>query len=589
MLDDVKSALLGTQGRLSPGAALGYSVALVMVAALLLLAPVLADPAHLALGSAASEAPAHLWGLWTTSDQLFEWGPYIRAGKVDFPVGFASDLIDPVSLAVFWPVYTLLGGTPAAATLAWNLLHLLTVLLAGWGGWRLARRLLPDPAVWPLVVAACAAAPYLMATPGLGRSEYLAGAWYPLHLSFLHAHLSPNRRRRDTLAAIATLVGLAHSGWALAIWVAALEIPIAWVFSRALPDRRARLARLAEVALPAILLCLPYLYTTLRLKPWWLLRLGPDSAGAVVLAVPLQNLVRFLPGTSVGGGVEVAPWPGTLLPVLALWGMWRRPREAAPWALLGLAVFVGALGPEVQWATPEGPPAWKVHMPVSWLMAFVPGARGIQNWTRLACLLSGLLGVAAAFAMFASGRKRSRLHVLACLGVAALVTLDHATWAWRGTDLSFRVALPADVERGLAKLPDGPILELPLDSTMAPGAVNWDDFSLLWYMQHRRPTSEAPSPTVASAYSWSVLARSLRDGSWAPSAKCASSESARLYNKGFRGVVFHYRRVPADRAPALARGVEAVLGPVSWRADDVAVWTVRSGAIAVGCEGPLGR
>ena len=70
------------------------------------------------------------------------------------------------------------------------MLHVATVGLAGWGGWKLARRVIPDPVAAIVVVATCAATPYLMASAQLGRSEYLAGAWYPLHLAFLHAHLS---------------------------------------------------------------------------------------------------------------------------------------------------------------------------------------------------------------------------------------------------------------------------------------------------------------------------------------------------------------------------------------------------------------
>ncbi len=561
-----------------------------LFAAVLFLRAILSDPIGRAFGDRVSEAPAHLWGLWVTSEHLFGSGPFFRTGELNHPVGYLSDLMDPVSLVVFFPVWAIFGAGPKAAVLAWNALHLVTVLLAGFGGWRLARRLVPDPAAAVICAAVCASAPYLMASAQLGRSEYLAGAWYPLHLAFLHAHLGPDRRRQDTWGAIATLVGLAHSGWTLALWVALLEIPVALAFSRQLADSRERMRRLAQVGLPSVLLALPFLGSVLWLDPWWLTRLDPSQNMPVVLVMPLQNLLRVLTAYPVGGGNEAAPYPGTIVPILMAMAIWRRGGIVLPWVLFALSLLLLALGPEIMIAGPTGW-VWRGYAPVAWLQSALPQLNAIQNWPRIACLMGAPLGVAAAWGVAVTGRRRPRHHLLFIGVVAGAIVLDHATWAPARSEPSFSVTLAPDERALLDQLPEGALLELPIDNDQNPEYGVWEDFSLLWQLQHGRATSEAPSPTRAAAYRHSVIATSIATGSPPAQDVCASSEAARLAAAGFGGVVLQKRRIPLAYVEPVQSGIEAVLGPPTVNNDRLAGWSipVAAGEIPTGCEAPLTR
>lgn len=538
-----------------------------------------------------SEAPAHLWGLWTTSENLFGTGPYFRAGAVNHPDGYLSDLMDPVSLVVFWPLWALFGGGPKAAVLAWNGLHLVTVLLAGWGGWKLARRLLPDPGAAVVSAAVCAATPYLMASAQLGRSEYLAGAWYPLHLAFLHAHLSPDRKRGDTVGAIVTLVGLAHSGWTLALWVAALEIPIALAFSRRLASERERLLRMLQVGLPAIALTLPFLVSVLWLDPWWMDRLEAGKTMPVVLVMPLQNLVRFLPDYSVGGGLEAAPYPGTIVPVLMAVALWRHAERAWPWVLLAAGLTLLALGPEIQIAGPTMP-VWRGYGPVAWLQEAFPATKAVQNWPRIAALLGAPLGVAAAWGVAITGRRRPRRYMLLVGVLSGAIVLDHVTWAPSRDEPTFDARLPDDVASAVEKLPEGALLELPVDNDRLPEYGVWEDYSLLWQLQHGRATSEAPSPTRASAYRYSIIASNLASGSPTSIDACADSEIARLRAAGFSGVLLQKRRVQQAYVDIMRSAIASVLGEPMLDNGRLTVWGLaddETEEIPESCKPPLAR
>lgn len=564
------------------------AIGIVVSTAILFLRAVLPNPFARAFGDRVSEGPAHLWGLWTTSEHLFSAGPFFRTGDVNFPDAFVADLIDPVSLVGFFPLWLLGGMGAKSAVFAWNMLHVATVALAGWGGWKLGRRLIPDPMAALVVVATCAATPYLMASAQLGRSEYLAGAWYPLHLAFLHAHLSPERTRKDTIGAVLTLVGLAHSGWTLALWVAALEIPVSLAFSRQLTEGRAR--RLAEVAVPAILLTLPFLGAVLWLDPWWFNRLQPGQAMPVVLVMPLQNLVRFMTAFPVGGGLEVAPYPGTVVPLLICVALWSRARSAWPWALFAVTLGVLALGPEIQIAGPTGP-AWRGYAPVAWLRGWFPALNAVQNWPRIAALMGAPLGVAAAWGVAITGRRRPRHHLLLMASLAGVIVIDHVTWSPSKTELSFAVELPQDQLKALAAAPQGAVLELPIDNDQLPEYAVWEDFSLLWQLQHGRKTSEAPSPTKAAAYKHSVLATNIAVGSFPATDPCATTEKGRLHEAGFGAVMLQKRRVQAVYGVTLQTAIQDVMGAPAYTDEQVAVWVVPDDAQAPTglCKAPLRR
>ena len=118
------------------------------------------------LGSASSEAPGHLWGLWATADRLWQAGPFMRnVPGLGFPSGFTGHLMDPINLLLFLPGFWMGGGGMAGASLGWNLLHAASLLVGGYGAWRLARTLAapaePHPWAAALLVGGFVAGSFL--------------------------------------------------------------------------------------------------------------------------------------------------------------------------------------------------------------------------------------------------------------------------------------------------------------------------------------------------------------------------------------------------------------------------------------------
>ena len=100
------------------------SLLVALLAILLAGWPAWSAPTRLAVGGDWTEAPGHLWGLWTTAEGLWTHGPLWRSEPgLSWPEGFSGHLIDPASLLLFLPGFLLAGGGPAGAVLGWNLVH----------------------------------------------------------------------------------------------------------------------------------------------------------------------------------------------------------------------------------------------------------------------------------------------------------------------------------------------------------------------------------------------------------------------------------------------------------------------------------
>lgn len=589
------------------------------LAALAMGGTALLNPFRAALGSGASEAPGHLFGLWATARNLLSSGPLVRMAEVGYPDHFLAHLMDPINLVVFLPFYWLFGGGALGATVAWNVLHLSSVGLGAWGCYRLARRIIGDVPALPWAAALMAAvfcmSPYMLYVPNMGRTEYLPAVLYPWHLALLHQWLrSPigleGGERGEApalkvgLAAGLVLGAAALGGWYLAVFLALAEIPIALWLARGLPWREA-LWRLALVAGVSLLCTMP--------AAWALLQFPPDQ-GSVLSNIqqdvtpltfptdPLPMLFRIREAGAPTRWMDQPAYVGVVTVLLGIFAAVQRPR-AALWPLVLLWLLSFAPGPFLLWEQifpSEATAAEQGTRFTGWyLLHLAPPLRAIRTWPRIAVLAALPAGVclAAAFAVLSRRLSPGRARLLA-LGLLALTLLDQATYPVRFSPVRpwFDATPPPALAAGLATLPEGAILQLPVDIPLRTGGGPEErGHYMLWHLDHGRATSASPqghmdgtlrSSTIARlAVQREVLAVSLRSGSLDPYATprsvlplptddeiaCGRRDARTLKEAGFAGIVLHEDRAGASELDEL---IDAILGDPSFHEAPVMVWSL---------------
>jgi hypothetical protein len=566
-------------------------------------------PTQRALGSAWSEAPGHLWGLWTTAAGLWEHGPLLRAAPgLGFPDGFTAHLVDPVNLLLFLPGYWLGGGGVGGAVLGWNLLHVGAVVVGGLGCARLARVLLgrDEEAPWSaaLLVAAFCGGAFLLSHPHMGRSEYLPAVLMPWHLALLLPWLRGDGGRWSGLGAGLCLGAVALGGSYLAVFALLLELPLAAVLLWSAGARwRRSLARLALVAAVALLVAAPMLAALLLHPPPGAApllhatpRIMPESDLHTVAAMfRLGRLPRLEPL------LDQPPYPGIAVLLLGALGAIRHPRQALPWLLLGLWLLLLSLGVGI--AIQRGGRPGMISLPAGWLTALAPPLANIKTWSRVGVLFPLPLGIAAMFGAHAlsqrlAGWRRGALGLLLVLTVVA----DQASWPRRcGMERPlFEPTIPAGAAAAFAMLPPGAIIQLPLEVSVGKGVKLQAARSHLWQAQHGRSITSTPAVVSDSALRWSTLARLAVNRQFAeagaeprggalPGATgpldqrwldCAHADLDALRERGVVGLVLLEGQPASGGLLAL---LEQVLGPPR-RHDQVAVWDI-SAAVEAASDG----
>lgn len=535
-----------------PPARAWSAIALIIVLAAVLVAawPALGGPYGTALGRPTGEGAAHLWGLWTSAEGLWAEGPYVRVAAVAWPDGWRADLADPIHLLVFVPALWI-GLGPA---LAWNLVVVSTIALAGVGGWRLGGRLWPgSPAPRLLLTAALVSAPALHGALPLGRSEYLPGAWIALPLSLLWEALQPGAGRGRAALAILGMVLLGHAGPQLVLGLLIFGMPL--LVKSWLCGTRAARVRLGWVLGLSVLGLLPRLWSLVEVEPWWLQRL----ASPVLLPDPSQcrspfALLRYWPIEVQGHELEVPAYAGLALVLGAALSLSLSPRRVAPWLGLGLGFLAVCLGP--RWVLGGstdllGPAA---------LLQALPPLRAFHGWSRWMILLSLPFGLAIGHGVHRLGGHRPRLGAAIALGVSALLMLDGLSW--RPVEpAAFSLRPPPLLEAALGRLPAGPLLELPVRQGDAVAERRSEDASLLWARACGRPTQLAPSPAESSVERSNLLMRLPMELDRLQRDPCLSRSVAALMDLGFVGLVFHLDRAPANRRQASLELLQGLLGP----------------------------
>ena len=458
-------------------------------------------PTQRIVGAADAPTLDHLWGLWVTAEGLFSHGPFLRdTPAVGFPDGFRGLQYEAPNLLLFLPGHWLAGGGVPGAALGWNTLALGAPALAAVGTAVFVRDLAGrHPS---LVVAALAygASPWLLGSPAMAHTEYLAAAWWPWHLWMLQRFLRGGRWPWG-LGATVTLGAMASTASYLPVFLALLEPLVAgWLAWR----NRAWL-RLVPVAVGSA--ALVGLFYWALLQPW------PRGYGAVAGQMGLskrpllaalatvKGLTRLGPGGLRLDENEQPAYVGLVVLTLGLVGS-VADRRARIWLAAGLGAAVLGAGVGVRW----GPQA--LLLPAGWLLQLSDVFALVHWWQRIGVVAALPLAVAAFFGARWLGDRVGRPSLVAAALSAGLV-VDHATFPRSGVLPPESLALaPAPALTALLEgVEDGAILPLPLALVHLPGPPVTTGRFLMGQPFHGRPVTTIQSLRADHTLTDSYLTR----------------------------------------------------------------------------------
>ncbi len=508
--------------------------------AVLLTWPLALSPLTALIGSPFGEVDNHFWMYWR--DQQGP-GPFSN-----WPAGWEIPLMDPVNR-----VWVQLAS-PLGPVAAYNAVVFGNLVLAGVGGWALARVVTGSPhAAW-VGLAATEAAPFLGGIVDFGITEALPIGWLALHLAAALSYLETGRRRTLVASGVCLAAFLA-SGWYHAVFALVAEAALATRW-RVSPRRFLALVAVAAVAGATRI---PVLISFRALQGLWSARFHglepplpflPDwrdapRYGTDLLTFVLPRLDALPVSRTVFLGFAV------LLPALLTRRRWL-------WAPT-VALLVLALGHHLRAA---GHVLLPGVLPAGFAVGTIPALAGISHWYRAT-------GPAVVFLAAAAASGASRFPRF-CLPLAALIVAESL--------LLSPTAFPRHVYRpdppaALLALPDpGPVLELPIDDV---GTVYDPPRSRRpsnqWQVFHGHAVGENYEGPDAALRIPGVAALAVACGGPSPRTAPAPGVGlgAALWAAGFRTVVVY----PRLTRPSCATAVAAALGPGADHGD-VIVWAL---------------
>ncbi len=568
-----------------------------MLAVWFLMGPALLSPHKRLTCDAESEAIGHLWGLRTTTEGLFEHGPFMRVSQdINYPEGYRDHLMDPINIALFAPIYFATGSGPRAMALAWNGVHLGFMVLACLGCWLLGRRFVRrQPArMWApaILIAGFCTAPYLMGYPWSGRTENLSVLLLPLHMEMLlRATLdNPKKFKPWPLVAAGLLLGaIALGGLYATFFVALFELPLALFILWRLPPQVA-LGRLALVAGICIALNLPTLYSFLCQSS------HSDSAFNVKLSTidPIPSCPIYeilipggLLGHRVGFHIKAGPYIGVvwLIPVLIALVRFRS-RRVLGWCLLAVWLLLFSVGEYLSFhhVLREAPRA--IPGPLHLVRLLLP-TMGLMNQPDRIAQFAALPMAVATTVAFAHLTKKRSTALCAGLGLLLVtgILIDHTTFAPRRPLNApwFDAESPAGLTESVRGLPSGAVVLLPLDRNYGLVTRPHAQF-LVWQPELGRPVSSATNRRVDSTLAWSRFFQAVTSeqgrivlagretgpvDSMEDLPRIAGRDLRELRRQGFSGVVLD---MTADESAELYQFLASCIGEATTQTDDVATW-----------------
>lgn len=457
-------------------------------------------PTRVLVGSADAPTLDHLWGLWTTAQGLWVHGPFLRdTDAVGFPQGFRALQYEAPNLLLFLPGYWLAGGGVAGAALGWNTLCIGAPALAAVGTALLLRDLFGRHPCLVVGALAVGASPWMLGSPAMAHTEYLAAAWWPWHLWMLQRFLAGGRAAWGLGAAV-TLGSTAATASYLPVFLALLEPLVAgWLAWR----HRAWL-RLVPVAVGA--LAIAALFGWALVQPW------PRGYSAIARPTalssrPLPASLATLKGlTRLGPGVvrldenEQPAYVGLVVLALSLVGAAVR-KEARPWLGVGLGAVVLGAGVGVRWG-PGG-----LLLPAGWLVGLHELFQRVHWWQRMGVVAAVPLAVSATAGAVWVAERVGRPGLVG-LVLSALLLVDHATFPRAGAlpPETLRLAPDDALVELLAAVEPGAIVPMPLAFVHLPGPPVTTGRHLMAQPFHGRPITTIQSLRADNALQDSYLA-----------------------------------------------------------------------------------
>jgi hypothetical protein len=515
-------------------------------------------------GQRPDDAYGHYWNLWWFKEAVL-------AGRNPYhtPLWYPPDGTD-LYAGTLAPVNGLLGLPPQllfGPLVAYNLLVLLNITLAGLATFLLARRVTGHVGGAAIAGLVMAASPFLIYQLNIGHLNVVALYGLPLFCYCLLRAADGSRRHLLLAGPAFLLAALAEWQTAISALLAAGVLLTAALLAAGF-RRRAWGAPARMVAAGAIagLLALPFAVVTARAidAAGATARLGQEvNRSANLLAFHLPQELHPLWGDAIHQWRRANLWEpvtsgmmslGLVALALAALGLARGGRAALPW-LAVLALGVGlALGPELHigHAAVPGPTPFGLLQSLPYLDASRNPARYV--------VLAGL-GVAVLAAFGARWlATRPRLRPRAGLVVAAVGALILAEM-WRAP---FPLSVPPDtavaerVGREIAAIdPAGAVLTLPDKAD--------EQYILFHQVHHRRPfystagaVSRLPKPPLRA--NTPGFADLVQDRAYRDIARPAVEPLAALNAFHVRYVLFYPGEVPERELAGYRRRLERVLG-----------------------------
>lgn len=435
--------------------------------------PVLADPATLAIGHPANDVWNHIWGYWWVYETLVNGQPPVHTDLLAWPDGGSLWFIDTFGTVLTLPIQALWG--PVAA---YNAAVAFQVWLCGIGVYALAWRATRS---WPGALVAGLAfmtAPHLLGQVYNGISETTAAGWMALALAVsVWALEQPSPKRGAAAGAMLGLAGVANWYYGLfgAIFAGLLVLHWAW---RKRAELRGQLGNVFAtggvglVAMAAVVVGPFVLFQSSMHAEDALVTRAPQFVWMTLILHNMTDLVSLIrPGKFYSPDLKekfdedliVVVYLGHALiwPALAsLKAATPRARtRLTPW-LVGAALFVVlSLGPYlfvggqyVAWGR------YWVGLPFLFLFDHVPGFSSVSHAYRFVVGATLALCVLLAYSVRGITRKRrsawALVALLAGLRVVESMALSPAVMPVPATEITSHPVY--------AELDEGAVLDLPV-------------------------------------------------------------------------------------------------------------------------------
>jgi hypothetical protein len=456
--------------------------------------PVVIQPAASALGSSKADGMKHLWTLWWMRASVWREGEFpFSTHLVNWPVGMDLYPIEPlngmVSVAVPFVDIVLLS----------NLLVLANLFATGMVGSWFGRLLTEGNRVAGLaagtVLLGSSVATFFV-TVGVGELTHLW--WLPLGLGLLLKALrAPTWRAWAgvSMSMVGAVLSCFYLGFFLGL---AVGVVCAWTLVMS-PDRVLLFKRMAFAAGLLTLIVLPigrvfaisYAAPTFDRDPpltHVFAEKGQQVTDSLGSRLDPTQLLAYgrRPTTGHEQGYGGGRYMGLVICLLALVGVVRRPREAAPWVLVALMALCFSLGSYLTLGGAElklASTGARVRLPMLWMNRILELIAEPVNFPVR--FLALVVMAQSALVALAVGRTWGKwLTILVPLGAVEIAAGQLIAWPWPVLEIPKTWAL----ER-LAQHPGRAVLDIGL--TLQADASN-RALALAGQMSHQHPTNTVP-------------------------------------------------------------------------------------------------